>query len=116
MTIEATPTGNAETERRKEIQVSKNKKPLFFYVNIAKEYMQQRNEAELSTFSSTYGGNKTESRVTDASLGVRAAQVERKRKLEEERKAARLALDKMENTDCLTITCTLCESLRNLSD
>lgn len=41
------------------------------------------------------GGNKTESRVTDASLGVRAAQVERKRKLEEERKAARLALDKV---------------------
>uniref|UniRef100_A0ACD5U6M2 Uncharacterized protein n=1 Tax=Avena sativa TaxID=4498 RepID=A0ACD5U6M2_AVESA len=30
------------------IQVSNTKKPLFFYVNLAKRYMQQQNEVELS--------------------------------------------------------------------
>ncbi|KAK9697815.1 hypothetical protein RND81_08G063000 [Saponaria officinalis] len=30
------------------IQVSNTKKPLFFYVNLAKRYMQQHNEVELS--------------------------------------------------------------------
>ncbi|RWV88043.1 hypothetical protein BHE74_00019289 [Ensete ventricosum] len=34
--------------KRNRIQVSTNKKPLFFYVNLAKRYMQQHNEIELS--------------------------------------------------------------------
>ncbi|GLU10275.1 hypothetical protein SLE2022_270940 [Rubroshorea leprosula] len=34
--------------RRNRIQVSNTKKPLFFYVNLAKRYMQQFNEVELS--------------------------------------------------------------------
>ncbi|MGI4406700.1 ribonuclease P subunit p25 family protein, partial [Klebsiella pneumoniae] len=33
---------------RNRIQVSNTKKPLFFYVNLAKRYMQQYNDVELS--------------------------------------------------------------------
>ncbi|KAL3537800.1 hypothetical protein ACH5RR_001166 [Cinchona calisaya] len=34
--------------RKNRIQVSNTKKPLFFYVNLAKRYIQQHNEVELS--------------------------------------------------------------------
>ncbi|XP_074273946.1 uncharacterized protein At2g34160 [Silene latifolia] len=34
--------------KKNRIQVSHTKKPLFFYVNLAKRYMQQHNEVELS--------------------------------------------------------------------
>ncbi|WZZ63195.1 hypothetical protein YC2023_063302 [Brassica napus] len=37
-----------ETHKKNRIQVSNTKKPLFFYVNLAKRYMQQHNEVELS--------------------------------------------------------------------
>ncbi|WVZ23957.1 hypothetical protein V8G54_002501 [Vigna mungo] len=37
-----------ETYKKNRIQVSNTKKPLFFYVNLAKRYMQQHNEVELS--------------------------------------------------------------------
>ncbi|KAJ3691918.1 hypothetical protein LUZ60_012268 [Juncus effusus] len=36
------------THKKNRIQVSNTKKPLFFYVNLAKRYMQQHNEVELS--------------------------------------------------------------------
>ncbi|KAB5529450.1 hypothetical protein DKX38_019531 [Salix brachista] len=35
-------------QKKNRIQVSNTKKPLFFYVNLAKRYMQQYNEVELS--------------------------------------------------------------------
>ncbi|KAI4381961.1 hypothetical protein MLD38_007976 [Melastoma candidum] len=39
----------SETNQKKNrIQVSNTKKPLFFYVNLAKRYMQQHEEVELS--------------------------------------------------------------------
>ncbi|KAF4399761.1 hypothetical protein G4B88_022844 [Cannabis sativa] len=38
----------ADSQKRNRIQVSNTKKPLFFYVNLAKRYMQQYNEVELS--------------------------------------------------------------------
>ncbi|KAK6162242.1 hypothetical protein DH2020_002083 [Rehmannia glutinosa] len=38
----------ADTQKKNRIQVSNTKKPLFFYVNLAKRYMQQHNEVELS--------------------------------------------------------------------
>ncbi|THG05577.1 hypothetical protein TEA_006210 [Camellia sinensis var. sinensis] len=38
----------SESHKRNRIQVSNTKKPLFFYVNLAKRYMQQYNEVELS--------------------------------------------------------------------
>ncbi|THU52460.1 hypothetical protein C4D60_Mb10t04210 [Musa balbisiana] len=39
---------NADSYKKNRIQVSNTKKPLFFYVNLAKRYMQQHNEVELS--------------------------------------------------------------------
>uniref|UniRef100_A0A5B6ZXS2 DNA/RNA-binding protein Alba-like domain-containing protein n=1 Tax=Davidia involucrata TaxID=16924 RepID=A0A5B6ZXS2_DAVIN len=38
----------SDSYKRNRIQVSNTKKPLFFYVNLAKRYMQQYNEVELS--------------------------------------------------------------------
>ncbi|XP_022972044.1 uncharacterized protein At2g34160-like [Cucurbita maxima] len=38
----------ADSQKKNRIQVSNTKKPLFFYVNLAKRYMQQYNEVELS--------------------------------------------------------------------
>ncbi|XP_049411068.1 uncharacterized protein At2g34160-like [Solanum stenotomum] len=37
-----------ESQKKNRIQVSNTKKPLFFYVNLSKRYMQQYNEVELS--------------------------------------------------------------------
>ncbi|BBN15528.1 hypothetical protein MPTK1_6g20280 [Marchantia polymorpha subsp. ruderalis] len=37
-----------ESHEKNRIQVSNTKKPLFFYVNLAKRYMQQHDEVELS--------------------------------------------------------------------
>ncbi|XP_077247388.1 uncharacterized protein At2g34160-like [Tasmannia lanceolata] len=37
-----------KSHKKNRIQVSNTKKPLFFYVNLAKRYMQQHNEVELS--------------------------------------------------------------------
>ncbi|XP_074324808.1 uncharacterized protein At2g34160-like [Apium graveolens] len=52
MTTTATTTTtvakNTETQKKNRIQVSNTKKPLFFYVNLAKRYIQQHNEVELS--------------------------------------------------------------------
>ncbi|KAJ4898530.1 Alba DNA/RNA-binding protein [Raphanus sativus] len=44
----AKATTTVETHKKNRIQVSNTKKPLFFYVNLAKRYMQQHNEVELS--------------------------------------------------------------------
>ncbi|CAH8387063.1 unnamed protein product [Eruca vesicaria subsp. sativa] len=41
-------TTAVETPKKNRIQVSNTKKPLFFYVNLAKRYIQQHNEVELS--------------------------------------------------------------------
>ncbi|GER31732.1 alba DNA/RNA-binding protein [Striga asiatica] len=38
----------AEPHKKNRIQVSNTKKPLFFYVNLTKKYMQDNNEVELS--------------------------------------------------------------------
>ncbi|KAI4325260.1 hypothetical protein MLD38_030674 [Melastoma candidum] len=38
----------SESHKKNRIQVSNTKKPLFFYVNLAKSYMQQHDEVELS--------------------------------------------------------------------
>ncbi|OAY53691.1 uncharacterized protein At2g34160 [Manihot esculenta] len=39
---------SASAIKKNRIQVSNTKKPLFFYVNLTKRYMQQHNEVELS--------------------------------------------------------------------
>ncbi|KAK1348938.1 Alba domain-containing protein [Heracleum sosnowskyi] len=47
-TTTTTLAKNTETQKKNRIQVSNTKKPLFFYVNLAKRYIQQHNEVELS--------------------------------------------------------------------
>ncbi|GMI65201.1 hypothetical protein HRI_000189400 [Hibiscus trionum] len=44
----AVANGGVEAQKKNRIQVSNTKKPLFFYVNLAKRYIQQHNEVELS--------------------------------------------------------------------
>ncbi|KAL9240354.1 hypothetical protein vseg_014587 [Gypsophila vaccaria] len=39
---------NYEVQKKNRIQVSNTKKPLFFYLNLAKRYMKQHNDVELS--------------------------------------------------------------------
>ncbi|EXB53734.1 Uncharacterized protein L484_022390 [Morus notabilis] len=46
--VNAINIGSGDTYKKNRIQVSNTKKPLFFYVNLAKRYMQQHNEVELS--------------------------------------------------------------------
>ncbi|XP_044464503.1 uncharacterized protein At2g34160-like [Mangifera indica] len=41
-------TDTSAANKKNRIQVSNTKKPLFFYVNLAKRYMQQHSEVELS--------------------------------------------------------------------
>ncbi|XP_044471731.1 uncharacterized protein At2g34160-like [Mangifera indica] len=41
-------TDSSAANKKNRIQVSNTKKPLFFYVNLAKRYMQQHSEVELS--------------------------------------------------------------------
>ncbi|KAL0335509.1 UNVERIFIED_CONTAM: hypothetical protein Sradi_4762800 [Sesamum radiatum] len=41
-------TNNNDNLKKNRIQVSNTKKPLFFYVNLAKRYLQQHKEIELS--------------------------------------------------------------------
>ncbi|GFS46136.1 alba DNA/RNA-binding protein [Actinidia rufa] len=50
MAMETVAVGGTKPEMQKKnrIQVSNTKKPLFFYVNLAKRYIQQHNEVELS--------------------------------------------------------------------
>ncbi|XVF42219.1 hypothetical protein PTKIN_Ptkin01aG0342900 [Pterospermum kingtungense] len=49
MAVETVAAAAGEGEAQKNrIQVSNTKKPLFFYVNLAKRYIQQHNEVELS--------------------------------------------------------------------
>ncbi|KAF9615122.1 hypothetical protein IFM89_022052 [Coptis chinensis] len=45
--LNISPTPN-DSHKKNRIQVSNTKKPLFFYVNLAKRYMQQHGDVELS--------------------------------------------------------------------
>ncbi|KAF3447134.1 hypothetical protein FNV43_RR12314 [Rhamnella rubrinervis] len=46
--INISDSSSNHLNKKNRIQVSNTKKPLFFYVNLAKRYMQQHNEVELS--------------------------------------------------------------------
>ncbi|CAN6582156.1 unnamed protein product [Malus baccata var. baccata] len=47
--VASPPPQSVEAPKKNRIQVSNTKKPLFFYVNLAKRYMEQYNEVELSS-------------------------------------------------------------------
>ncbi|XP_052208978.1 uncharacterized protein At2g34160-like [Diospyros lotus] len=46
--VKSLHVSEVEYQKRNRIQVSNTKKPLFFYVNLSKRYMQQYDEVELS--------------------------------------------------------------------
>ncbi|KAH0944163.1 hypothetical protein HID58_003800 [Brassica napus] len=69
---------SVETHKKNRIQVSNTKKPLFFYVNLAKRYIQQHNEVELSALgmevlTSTVGmKDETKGKMIEIVLGKSA--------------------------------------------
>ncbi|KAL2950107.1 hypothetical protein AAZX31_20G212300 [Glycine max] len=81
-TVAAAPALTANDSHKKyRIQVSNTKKPLFFYVNLAKRYIQQHDEVELSalgmatvvTISEILKNNglATEKKVLTSTVGMK---------------------------------------------
>ncbi|EES17034.1 hypothetical protein BDA96_08G110700 [Sorghum bicolor] len=87
---EAETEGEAEAEaeagasaKKNRIQVSTNKKPLYFYVNLAKRYMQNYDEVELSALGMAIGtvvtvaeilknnGLATEKKILTSTIGTK---------------------------------------------
>ncbi|CAF1715927.1 hypothetical protein F2Q70_00000325 [Brassica cretica] len=76
-------TTAVETQKKNRIQVSNTKKPLFFYVNLAKRYIQQHNEVELSALGMAIttvvtiseilknNGLATEKKVLTSTVGIK---------------------------------------------
>uniref|UniRef100_A0A1J3D5D9 DNA/RNA-binding protein Alba-like domain-containing protein n=1 Tax=Noccaea caerulescens TaxID=107243 RepID=A0A1J3D5D9_NOCCA len=74
---------SVENHKKNRIQVSNTKKPLFFYVNLAKRYIQQHNEVELSALGMAIttvvtiseilknNGLATEKKVLTSTVGMR---------------------------------------------
>uniref|UniRef100_A0A804IPF4 DNA/RNA-binding protein Alba-like domain-containing protein n=1 Tax=Musa acuminata subsp. malaccensis TaxID=214687 RepID=A0A804IPF4_MUSAM len=80
---DSSTTSTPKTHKKNRIQVSTNKKPLFFYVNLAKRYMQQYNEIELSALGMAIGtvvtvaeilknnGLATEKKILTSTVGTK---------------------------------------------
>ncbi|KAK4798276.1 hypothetical protein SAY86_030602 [Trapa natans] len=76
-------TADSLAQKKNRIQVSNTKKPLFFYVNLAKRYIQQHNEVELSALGMAIttvvtiaeilknNGVATEKKVLTSSIGMK---------------------------------------------
>ncbi|KAK4785614.1 hypothetical protein SAY86_002303 [Trapa natans] len=84
MAIEVVPAiGGDALVQKNRIQVSNTKKPLFFYINLAKRYMQQHDEVQLSALGMAIttvvtiaeilknNGLATEKTVLISSVGVK---------------------------------------------
>ncbi|CAD6270086.1 unnamed protein product [Miscanthus lutarioriparius] len=86
--VEAETEGDGEAEagasaKKNRIQVSTNKKPLYFYVNLAKRYMQNYDEVELSALGMAIGtvvtvaeilknnGLATEKKILTSTIGTK---------------------------------------------
>ncbi|RLN30936.1 hypothetical protein C2845_PM05G17490 [Panicum miliaceum] len=82
--VEAEAEGEARASAKKNrIQVSTNKKPLYFYVNLAKRYMQNYDEVELSALGMAIGtvvtvaemlknnGLATEKKILTSTIGTK---------------------------------------------
>ncbi|KAF3532041.1 hypothetical protein DY000_02043898 [Brassica cretica] len=81
--LAAAKKASVETHKKNRIQVSNTKKPLFFYVNLAKRYIQQHNEVELSALGMAIttvvtiseilknNGLATEKKVLTSTVGMR---------------------------------------------
>lgn len=105
----AAPT---EPQKKNRIQVSNTKKPLFFYVNLAKRYIQQHDEVELSALGMAIttvvtiseilknNGLATEKKVLTSTVGMKdenKGRVVQKAKIE-------IVLGKSEKFDSLMTT------------
>ncbi|KAF8017827.1 hypothetical protein BT93_H2893 [Corymbia citriodora subsp. variegata] len=101
---------NVLAPKKNRIQVSNTKKPLFFYVNLAKRYIQQHNEVELSALGMAIttvvtiaeilknNGVATEKKVLTSSVGMKdenRGRVIQKAKIE-------IVLEKSEKGESLT--------------
>ncbi|KAI4369444.1 hypothetical protein MLD38_017881 [Melastoma candidum] len=106
--------GTSANLKKNRIQVSNKKKPLFFYVNLAKRYMQQHEEVELSALGMAIAtvviiaeilknnGLATEKKILTSSVGMKdenKGRAVQKAKIE-------IVLAKSENFDALMITTT----------
>ncbi|XP_057961835.1 uncharacterized protein At2g34160 [Malania oleifera] len=110
----AVAEGTTDPQKKNRIQVSNTKKPLFFYVNLAKKYIQQHNEVELSALGMAIttvvtiaeilknNGLATEKKVLTSTVGMKdenRGRVIQKAKIE-------IVLGKTQQFDSLTTTAT----------
>ncbi|PKA61314.1 Uncharacterized protein AXF42_Ash006211 [Apostasia shenzhenica] len=106
------PAAAVGPQKRNRIQVSSNKRPIYFYVNLAKRYMQQHNEVELSALGMAIGtvvtvaeilknnGLATEKKIMTSTVGTKdeaKGRLVRKAKIE-------ILMCKAENFSDLMIT------------
>ncbi|KAK7376274.1 hypothetical protein VNO78_34737 [Psophocarpus tetragonolobus] len=107
-----------DSHKKNRIQVSNTKKPLFFYVNLAKRYIQQHNEVELSALGMAIAtvvtiaeilknnGLATEKKVLTSTVGMKD---ENKGRLVQKAKIE-IVLGKSEKFDNLMAPATTTES------
>ncbi|KAK6236025.1 hypothetical protein SCA6_011362 [Theobroma cacao] len=69
-------TDSSASNKKNRIQVSNTKKPLFFYVNLAKRYMQQHNEVELSALGMEIMTSTVDMREESGGRPVQKAKIE----------------------------------------
>ncbi|PWZ45491.1 Uncharacterized protein Zm00014a_010272 [Zea mays] len=81
--VEVEAEAGASSAKKNRIQVSTNKKPLYFYVNLAKRYMQNYDEVELSALGMAIGtvvtvaeilknnGLATEKKILTSTIGTK---------------------------------------------
>ncbi|XP_022965411.1 uncharacterized protein At2g34160-like [Cucurbita maxima] len=115
MTTTIAVSGATETQKKNRIQVSNTKKPLFFYVNLAKRYIQQHNEVELSALGMAIttvvtiaeilknNGLATEKKVLTSTVGMKD---ENKGRLVQKAKIE-IVLGKSEKFDSLMTAATV---------
>ncbi|MED6136932.1 hypothetical protein PIB30_062913 [Stylosanthes scabra] len=113
-----TTNNNNETHKKNRIQVSNTKKPLFFYVNLAKRYIQQHDEVELSALGMAIttvvtiaeilknNGLATEKKVLTSTVGMKD---ENKGRLVQKAKIE-IVLGKSEKFDNLMVPANTTES------
>ncbi|KAL1340026.1 uncharacterized protein At2g34160-like [Arachis duranensis] len=116
--VPTTTNNNTETHKKNRIQVSNTKKPLFFYVNLAKRYIQQHDEVELSALGMAIttvvtiaeilknNGLATEKKVLTSTVGMKD---ENKGRLVQKAKIE-IVLGKSEKFDNLMVAANTSES------
>ncbi|EXB93217.1 Uncharacterized protein L484_024556 [Morus notabilis] len=114
-TVAVPQAQSIHAQKKNRIQVSNTKKPLFFYVNLAKRYIQQHNEVELSALGMAIttvvtiseilknNGLATEKKVSTSTVGMKD---ENKGRLVQKAKIE-IVLGKSEKFDSLVAASTV---------